>query len=114
MASTFQKLFQPALLSTSAASPIFTVPTTPTTSLLRNGRVQVTNFSTTAAAVTLYAVPVSGSPTTTNVFINAISIAPNGSIAFDVPQLGAGDTLNGLSGTASAMNIQAVDGIIQS
>ena len=114
MALSFVKLFQPTELATSAAS-IYAVPSAPTTTLLRNGRLRLSNEATTAAAVSLYAVP-SGTTTatTTNSFLPSVSIAPNNSLEVDVPQLSAGDAIYAVCGVANAVNAQAMDGVLQS
>lgn len=114
MALSFVKLFAPVALGTTAVA-IYTVPAAPTTTLLRNGRLRLSNQATTASAATLYAVP-SGSTTatTTNSFLPAVSISPNASLEVDVPQLAAGDAIYALCGVANAVNAQAMDGVLQS
>lgn len=113
MTIVYNKLFGPTLLITSAAI-IYTVPASPTTSLLRNGRVQLTNTSSAAVAATMYAVPSAGTPTVTNEILPVVSIGPNQTLPVDLPQMSAGDTVQALAGTAGAINIQALDGVIQS
>ena len=113
MALTFVKLFQPALLATSAAA-IYTVPSAPTTMLLRNGRVRLTNNATTAVAATLYAVPAAGAASNTNTFFPYRSIAPQDYIDVDVPQMAAGDAIHGLASAATSIAISAMDGVLQS
>lgn len=114
MALSFVKLFQPTALGTSAAS-IYQVPTAPNTSLLRNGRLRLTNNATSAQAVSLYAVP-SGATTatTTNAFLPAVSIAANQALEVDVPQLAAGDSIYAVCGVVATVNAQAMDGVLQS
>lgn len=114
MALSFTKLFQPSALGTSAAS-IYQVPAAPATSLLRNGRVRLTNNATAAAAVSLYAVPAgTTTATTTNAFLPGVSIAANQALEVDVPQLAAGDAIYAVCGVANAVNSQAMDGVLQS
>lgn len=114
MALSFVKLFQPVALATSAAA-IYTVPASPTTTLLRNGRVRLTNEATSAVAASLYAVP-SGATTatTTNAFLPGVSIGANSSLEVDVPQLAAGDAIYAVCGVANSVNAQAMDGVLQS
>lgn len=113
MALSFLKLFEPTLLVTSAAA-IYNVPASPVTTLLRNGRVRLSNQATTAIGVGLYAVPASGATSATNNFLPAVSIAPNAAIEVDVPQLAAGDAIWGYATVSSSVNIQAMDGVLQS
>lgn len=113
MSIQFLKLFSPALLTGSAAT-IYTMPSLPISSLLRNGRVLLTNIDSVAHAVTLYAVPNGGTASTTNEFLSAMSIGAGQSIPVDVPQLGFGDFLQGFADTGAKVNIQALDGVIQS
>lgn len=114
MALSFVKLFQPTALGTTAVS-IYAVPAAPATTLLRNGRVRLNNEATSAQAVSLYAVPAgSTTATTTNSFLPSVSIAANASLEVDVPQLGAGDAIYAVCGVAAAVNIQSMDGVLQS
>jgi len=113
MALQFLKMFQPVQLGTSAAA-IYTVPTSPTTTLLQNGRVQLTNTTSSSATATLYAVPAAGADSATNEFFPGQSIGPNSFVQVDVPQLAAGDAIWASAGTASAINIQAISGVLQS
>lgn len=113
MALTFLKLFQPVMLA-GAAATVYTMPGLPATTILRNGRVRLTNIDTVAHAATLYAVPASGAASTTNEFLAAVSIAPGGSLDVDLPQLAISDFIQGFADTANKINIQATDGVLQS
>lgn len=113
MAITFVKLFAPALL-TNAVATYYTVPALPVTSLLRNGRLRFTNTDSAAHAVTAYAVPNAGAAGITNMFCPAISVPPNNYIDVDVPQMGYGDIIRAFADTGSLVNIQAIDGVLQS
>ena len=90
------------------------MPGTPATSLLRNGRVLLTNTDTVAHAVTLYAVPSGGSASATNQFLSAVSVAPNSSLPVDVPQMQINDFIQGFADLTNKVNIQALDGVLQS
>ena len=110
MAITYKKFFQPTVLTVSAAT-LFTVDTLPATTLLRGGRVRLTNTTGTAVPVTLYAVPVSGSAGAGNVLFPAAMVVPaNNYLDVDLPIMAAGDTLQGLAGTASAIVVHAIAG----
>lgn len=109
MTISYVKLFQPTLLTTSDAT-IYTVPTVPATSLLRNARVRLTNFTTTATTGRVHAVPNGGSIGTTNAFFYEVTIPANDYVDVDVPIMAAGDTIQARAGTASSVNIQATAG----
>jgi len=114
VALSFVKLFQPTALATTAAS-IYQVPAAPATTLLRNGRVRLSNEASTSVSVSLYAVPAGATTaTTTNSFLPAVSIAPNAALEVDVPQLGAGDSIYAVAGVVASINAQAMDGVLQS
>lgn len=113
MALSFLKLFAPTLI-TNAAATVYTMPSSPTGTVLRNGRVRLTNFDTTARAVTLYAVPSGGSASTTNEFLPAVGIAPGAFLDVDVPQLSVGDFIQALADVTNKVNIQSLDGVLQS
>jgi hypothetical protein len=113
MSIQYSKLFEPTLLGTSAAT-IYTAPSSPATVVIPNMQVVLTNNSTTTSyTATLYAVPLSGSASTTNVFVNARGLAPGESLEVNVPQLKAGDFLQGLASTANVINIQFLTGVIR-
>ncbi len=60
MAFSFIKLFSATVLTTSAAV-IYTCPASPTTSVVKNGRVRFANTGAAAVSVTAYIVPSAGS-----------------------------------------------------
>lgn len=113
MALTFSKLFQPVQLGTTA-STIYTCPAVPSSSVIKNGRVRLTNTTASAATATLYAVPSGGTASATNEFISALSVAANSYVDIDLPTMAAGDFLQGLSGTASAISVFEIGGVIYS
>lgn len=111
MALEYVKLFSPTLL-TAAAAIIYTMPASPATTVIKNLRVRLTNTDSTARAVTLYAVPNAGSPTVTNMFLSAVSLAAGASLDIDVPTLDISDTLQGFASTTSVVNIQELGGTL--
>lgn len=113
MALTFSQLFAPQQLS-GAAATIFTVPATPSSTLLRNGRVRLTNTDTVAHAVTMYAVANGGSASAANEILPAVSVSPNYYLDVDLPQMKAGDFLQAFADTANKITIAAMDGVYQS
>ncbi len=113
MAFSFQKLFLPQQLAT-AAAVIFTMPASPTTSILKNGRVRLTNTSAGPVSVTLYADVVGDASGADNCFLNAKSIAQNDFLDVDIPTMGAGDTLRGFASAATSITIHEIGGVIAS
>lgn len=111
MALLIVKLFTPTQLTTSAVT-YYTCPATPTTSLLKNGRVRFANISASAMSVTAFAVPAAGSTAATNCFANGVSIAPNSWLDIDLPELGAGDFFQALASEASSVTVLALDGVV--
>lgn len=113
MALSFTKLFQPAQIAATATA-YFTMPTSPTSSLLRNGRVRVSNTSAGAVTVTLYAVPSGGTAGDDNTIVLDYAVGANSFIDFDIPTLAAGDEIQALAGAATSLTIHAMDGVIYS
>lgn len=113
MTISYSNFFAPTVLGTSAGT-LLTVPTSPSSSLLRGGRIRLTNTTATAATATLYAVPFSGTASASNAFLSSYSVPGNGYIDVDVPILPAGATVQALSGTASAITAHMVSGSLYS
>lgn len=111
MAISYSKLFEPAVLTTSAAT-LFIVATTPTTNLLRGGRVRFTNTTASAVAVTAYAVPLSGSAANGNSFLVAKSIGANDYLDVDLPAMKAGDFLQALASAATSVTAHFIAGSV--
>ncbi|NMV36921.1 hypothetical protein [Ralstonia insidiosa] len=112
MAVSIVKLFSPVQLGT-GASIIYTAPTNPLTTV-KNGRVRLTNTSGSAASVTLYTVPNGGTAGVGNECLPAVSIPGGQNLDVDFPSLGPGDTLQGLSGTASVITVSEMGGVLYS
>lgn len=109
MTISYSKFFPPTVLTLSAAT-LFTVPSAPTSTLLRGGRIRLANTTGVAATVTLYAVPVAGTAGAGNAFASAKTIAPNDYLDVDMPILQAGDFLQALSGTATSITAHMISG----
>jgi len=110
MALTFSQLFPPAQLP-NAVAVLFTMPTSPTT-VLKNGRVRLTNTTGGAVSVTLYADASATASSAANCCLNAVSIAANGYLDVDLPTLKAGDTLRGLASAATSITIHEMGGVL--
>ena len=113
MAVSIGVLFNPTVLTGSAAT-IYTVPSTPSSTTLINGRVRFTNTSNATQAVTWYAVPNGGSAGAGNCQGNAETIAANAHLDIDVPLLGPGGFLQAFAGNASEVTMSALAGILTS
>lgn len=114
MALTFGKLFASKQVNNAAVDTLLTVPTSPATSVLRNGRVRFANTTGTAATIKGWAVPAAGAADDSNVFLPTVSVPANGYVDVDVPAMAAGDILQAQAGTASAITASCIDGFIQS
>ena len=110
MTMQYTKLFEPVALVLTTPTTIFTVPASPASTLLRGGIVRITNTTASTVAATLYAVPLAGTAGVTNAFLSSASVGPNSYIDVQVPQMKAGDFVQGFAGTAAALNIQAIAG----
>ncbi len=113
MALSFIKLFDPAQLTTSTAT-YFTLPTTPTTNILQNARIQFINTTGSPVTVTANAIKVGGSASASNEFLSAYSIAGNAYLEKDVPTLAAGDFIQALASANTSITIQPLGGVIVS
>lgn len=113
MALTVTQLFQPVQLAASAGV-LYTMPASPATSVLKNGRVRLTNTSASAVPVTLYAAPSATASAVGNCCLSAVSIAGNSYLDVDIPTLIAGDTLRGFAGTASVVTMHELGGVLYS
>lgn len=109
MTITYSNFFAPTVLGTSA-STLLTVPTAPVGSLLRGGRVRLTNTSGAAITATLYAVPAAGTAAAGNAFVSGKSINANDYLDVDVPIMPAGATLQGLASAATGLTAHMISG----
>lgn len=110
MTITFSQLFAPNQVNNASAETLYTVPATPTTSILRNCRVRFAN--TTGAAVTITAW--AGTAVDGNCFLPVTSIAAYDYLDTDVPVIDAGGTLRAQAGAATSITATCLDGFIQS
>ncbi|MBY4730740.1 hypothetical protein K6V90_09370 [Cupriavidus pauculus] len=108
MAITYEKLFQPFMLATTD-STLFTNNKAAGT-ILRGGRVRVTNVTNAARQYTIYCVPSAGSSSTTNAAPLTKSIAAFQYEDVDIPLMAVGDSLVAKADAATSVNIQAIAG----
>ncbi len=109
MSITYSNFFAPTVLTTTAAT-LLTVPVTPTSSLLRGGRVRLTNTTAGAVTATLYAVPLAGTAAAGNCFASAISVPANNYLDVDVPIMPAGAFMQALAGANTSLTIHMLAG----
>lgn len=114
MAIAYSQLFAPNVVDNAAAETLFTVPATPTNSILRNGRVRFANTTALAATIKCWAVPSGGSAADSNVCLPTLSLLANSYVDLDIPVIAAGGTIQAQAGTASSITATAIDGFIQS
>lgn len=100
MALTISQLFPASQIATGAAAVLYTMPTDPGTSVLKNGRIRLTNTTAGALTVSLYADVAATASGAANAFLDVYSIAAHTSAEVDIPTLKAGDTLRGLASGA--------------
>jgi hypothetical protein len=112
MALSFVQLFPPSQLT--AVSGVLFDLTTPASAVLKNLRVRLTNATAAAVPVTLYVAPSATASGPANCCLNAVSIGANGYLDVDIPTMKAGDTFRGLAGTAAAITVHELGGVIYS
>lgn len=111
MTISYSSFMAPTVLTTSAAD-LVTVAGTPTTSLLRGGRMRLTNTTGAAVTATLYAVPAAGAAADGNAFLKAKSIAANDFLDIDLPIMPAGSKVQGLAGAAASITAHMLNGSV--
>jgi hypothetical protein len=111
MANTFSQLFAPVVLTTSSAV-LYTMPTSPTNTILRNGRIRLTNTTAGIVSGTLYADVAATPSAAANACLSAYNIAANSFVDVDLPVLKAGDTLRGLASANTSITVHHVDGFL--
>lgn len=92
---------------TGSAVSLYTSPTV-TTTIVDN--LSLTNTTVSPVSVTIYLVPVGGSPGTGNIVVDALSVPANSVVPAPAMQyqiLNPGDSIVALAGSASAVNIRA-------
>ena len=112
MALTYTKLFEPNQVDNAALETLLTVPASPTTSLLRNGRIRFVNTTAGAVTITCHAVPVSGAASDANALLKTVSISANGYLDVDLPVLKAGDFVQAQAGAAASISAHMIDGVL--
>lgn len=109
MSIYYDKFFVPTVLGV-AASTLMTVPASPASTLLRGGRMRLTNTTAAPVTATVYAVPPAGTAGAGNSFITAKTISANDFLDLDVPIMPGGATLQALAGAATSITAHMIAG----
>lgn len=109
MSTSYSNFFAPTVLTTAAAT-LYTVPASPTTSLLRGGRLRFTNTTAGPITVTAYAVPSAGSAAAGNAFVSGKSIAAGDYLDVDLPIVPAGGFIQALASANTSITAHALSG----
>jgi hypothetical protein len=109
MTITYSQFMGPTVLGTAAAT-LFTVPGSPSTTLLRGGRIRLTNTTAGPVTGTLYAVPLAGAAGVGNAFLSGKSIAANDYLDVDLPMMGPGGFVQGMAGAATSITAHMIAG----
>lgn len=112
MALTYSKLFEPNQVDNVALETLLTVPASPTTTLLRNGRIRFVNTTAGAVTITCHAVPSGGTASDTTALLKGVSINANSYIDIDLPVMKAGDFVQAQAGAATSISAHMIDGVL--
>lgn len=109
MTISYSAFMPPTVLGVAAAT-LFTVPSSPASTLLRGGRIRLTNTTAGAVTATLYAVPLSGTASAANAFLSGKTIGANDYLDVDIPLMGPGAFVQGLAGAATSITAHMISG----
>lgn len=110
MTISISKFFPATVLTTSAAT-IYTIPLVPSTTVLKNGRVALTNTTAGPVTATLYSTTAASAAVC---FLFEKSIAVNETLYADLPTMGAGDALVGKAGANTSITVHECGGALYS
>lgn len=110
MTITYSSFFPPTVLGVAAGTLGAPVPAAPATTLLRGGRIRLTNTTAGAVTATLYAVPFGGAAGAANAFLSGKSINANDFLDVDVPIMPAGAFIQALAGAAASITAHMLSG----
>lgn len=114
MSLAFSQLFASKQVNNAAPDTLFTVPSSPANTILRNGRIRFVNTTASLITVKAWAVPLAGAAADANVMLPTTSIGINGYIDVDVPVLSAGGFVQAQAGAAASITAHCLDGFLQS
>lgn len=107
-ALTFTKLFEPAQLTASLVT-YYTVPT-PSTNLLKNAVVRVTNTTGTARTVDIHSVPKADTAGDDNALVKNYTIPATDYRDIIIGQMKEGDFIQAKADSATSVTIHCIDG----
>lgn len=113
MAITYGLFIAPNLLKNTDTT-LYTVPSTPVSTVMKALRLHLSNTTTSPVSVTLYTVPPSGAVGASTTVFPTVSIAGSDFFDFDVPDMGAGYTLQGHASTTDVVSYAQLDGYLKS
>lgn len=94
----------------SANGVIYTAPVSPTTIVVQELQLKISNTTAATHAVTLYAVPSGESAAVDKAIAVEMSVPPYDYILLPVPRIAAGATIEGFTDTAEVLTVQPVGG----
>lgn len=109
---TISKIFEPNQVDNAAPETIYTLSAPYTAT--KNGRVRFTNTTATAATISAWMVPSGGSAGDSNKFLFDKSIAANDYLDIDLPDMKQGDFFQAQAGTATAITVHSLGGVLYS
>lgn len=113
MTIQFISLFPPVQVATTPQL-LYTVPATPTASILRNARVRFANTTGGAVTIEAWSVPSGGSATDVNCCLPETSISANSYLDVDIPVIASGGSIRAKASSASSITATSLDGFLQS
>lgn len=105
-----KQLFSPIVLP-AAAAVLYTMPVAAGT-VLKNGRVRLSNTTAAPLAATLYSDLAATASSAANVCFPTKNVPANDYIDVDLPTMKAGDTLRGFAGAAAGITMQELGGVL--
>jgi basic membrane lipoprotein Med (substrate-binding protein (PBP1-ABC) superfamily) len=114
MAFSVAKLFSITDLTATNAT-IYTVPSSPTTTILTGAVFRLTNVTAGAITVNMHIIDSGGSADTTNyndALLKDYSVSANSTVEISIPQMSAGDFIQMLASAANSVNVAPVSGTL--
>lgn len=106
--NTYPLFFESAYLASSNAG-IYTVPDSPTTTILQQLTLKCTNVTAATRVVTIYA-STSGAQGANNAIALNMSVPPYDYIEIPVPRIAAGGAIEGFCDAENSVTVQAIGG----
>ncbi|MES3022741.1 MAG: hypothetical protein V4857_14270 [Pseudomonadota bacterium] len=113
MPLSFAQLFASNVVDNAAPETLFTLPASPSTLVLRNGRIRFSNTTVGSVTIKAWAVPSGGSAADSNVFLPTVAVGANSNVDVDVPIMAAGGFVQAQAGAAASITALQMDGFTQ-